>query len=81
MVAQGKKYVEEELSMYYLTLEVAEMTPGMMVAIGEENWKVFRTMSQETFAATLVDLARHLDPQVQQAQAWAEADAAQENQW
>lgn len=61
-VAQGKKYVEEELSMYYLTLEVAELTPGMMVAIGEENWKVFRTMSQETFAATLVDLARHLDP-------------------
>ena len=61
-VAQGKKYVEEELSMYYLTLEVAEMTPGMMVAIPEENWKVFRTMSQEEFVATLVDLAQHLDP-------------------
>ena len=61
-VAQGKKYVEEELSMYYLTLEVAEMTPGMMVAIGEENWDVFRTMSRKKFAATLVELARRLDP-------------------
>ena len=61
-VAQGKKYVEEELSMYYLTLEVAEVTPGMMVAIGDENWKVFRTVSRKKFAATLVDLAQRLDP-------------------
>ena len=30
--AQGKKYVEEELSMYYLTLEVAQVTAGMMIA-------------------------------------------------
>ena len=59
--AQGKKYVEEELSMYYVTLEVAQMTAGMMVAIPAENWKVFRTMSHRKFAATLVDLARHLD--------------------
>jgi IS4 transposase len=61
-VAQGKQYVEEELSMYYLTLEVAQTTTGMMIAIPAENWKVFRTMSHKRFAATLVDLARHLDP-------------------
>jgi hypothetical protein len=61
-VTQGTKYVEEELSMYYLTLEVAQMTPGMMIAVPAENWEVFRTMSQEKFAATLVDLARRLDP-------------------
>jgi len=61
-VAQGKQYVEEELSMYYLTLEVAQVTAGMMIAVPEENWEVFRTMSREKFAATLVDLARHLDP-------------------
>jgi len=59
---QGTKYVEEELSMYYLTLEVAQMTPGMMIAVPAENWEIFRTMSQEKFAATLVDLARRLDP-------------------
>ena len=67
--------------MYYLTLEVAEMTPGMMVAIGEENWKVFRTMSKKTFAATLVDLARHLDPASTASTSVGQADAAQENQW
>ena len=61
-VGLGKAYVEDELSMYYLTLEVAEVTPGMMVAIGEEKWKIFRSMSNKEFAATLVDLAKHLDP-------------------
>lgn len=60
--AQGKKYVEEELSMYYLTLEVAQMTEGMMVAIPAENWRVFREMSSKKFAATLVELAHRLDP-------------------
>jgi hypothetical protein len=60
--AHGKKYVEEELSMYYLTLEVAQMTAGMLVAIPTENWEVFRKMSPTRFASTLVDLARRLDP-------------------
>ena len=60
--AQGKKYVEEELSLYYLTLEVAQVTPGMMIAVPAENWELFRTMSHEKFAATLISLARRLDP-------------------
>jgi hypothetical protein len=60
--AQGKKYVEEELSMYYLSLEVAQMTAGMLVAIPTESWRVFRKMSPKRFAATLVELARRLDP-------------------
>jgi len=60
--AQGKKYVEEELSMYYLTLEVAQVTAGMMIAVPVANWNVFRTMSREKFTATLVDLARRLNP-------------------
>jgi hypothetical protein len=60
--AQGKKYVEEELSMYYLTLEVAQVAEGMQIAIPEEHWNIFRTMSREKFAATLVNLARRLDP-------------------
>ena len=60
--AQGKKYVEEELSMYYLTLEVAQMTAGMLVAIPPDNWGIFRKMPPKRFAATLVELARRLDP-------------------
>jgi IS4 transposase len=60
--AQGRKYVEEELSMYYLTLEVAQMTAGMLVAIPSENWGIFRRMSPKKFAAILVELAQRLDP-------------------
>lgn len=59
--AQGKQYVEEELSMYYLTLEVARVTAGMMIAVPAESWETFRTMSPKKFAATLVELAQHLD--------------------
>lgn len=61
-VAQGKRYVEEELSMYYLTLEVAQVTAGMLIAVSAENWDVFRRMSPKKFADTLVELARRLDP-------------------
>jgi hypothetical protein len=60
--AQGKTYVDEELSMYYLTLEVAQVTAGMMIAVPAENWEVFRTMSPKKFAACLVELAQRLDP-------------------
>jgi IS4 transposase len=60
--AQGKQYVDEELSMYYLTLEVAQVTGGMKIAVPADDWKVFRTMPAKKFAATLVELARHLDP-------------------
>ncbi len=60
--AQGKKYVEEELSMYYLTLEVAQVTAGMMIAVPPENWEVFRKMSPKKFASILVELAQRLDP-------------------
>jgi len=60
--AQGKQYVEEELSMYYLTLEVAQVTAGMMIAVPAESWEIFRKMPPKKFAATLVELAQRLDP-------------------
>jgi IS4 transposase len=60
--AQGKEFVDEELSMYYLTEEVARVTPGMMIAIREPAWGIFRTMAPAEFSATLVELAGHIDP-------------------
>jgi len=59
--AQGKQYVEEKLSMYYLTLEVAQVTAGMLIAVPTEAWEIFRRMPPKKFAATLVELARRLD--------------------
>ncbi len=59
--AWGEKFLTEELSTYYLTLEVARVTPGLRIAVGPRAWKVFRTMSDAEFAATLVSLASQLD--------------------
>jgi IS4 transposase len=59
--AHGKDFVEEELSMYYLTLEVAQVSSGMNIAIEEKHWETFRTMSVEQFAETMVELAARMD--------------------
>jgi len=59
--AQGAEYVKEQLSMYYLTLEVAQVTTGMEIALGAESWEIFRRMSGVEFATTLVALAQRLD--------------------
>jgi hypothetical protein len=57
----GAAYVDEELSMYYLTLEVAQVTTGMEIALGAETWEVFRQMNTAEFATTLVAIAQRLD--------------------
>lgn len=59
--AWGQQFVAEELSMYYLTLEVARVSTGMMMAIGSQPWSVFRTMTTDEFADTMVELARRMD--------------------
>jgi hypothetical protein len=58
--AWGADYVEEQLSMYYLTLEVTQVTKGMLIAVPSEHWEVFRTMTTQAFADTMLDLARHM---------------------
>jgi hypothetical protein len=60
--AHGATYVEEELSMYYLTLEVAQVATGMEIAVEAEAWEVFRHMSTAEFTTTLVAIAQRLDP-------------------
>jgi Transposase DDE domain len=59
----GNEFVETKLSMYYLTLEVARVTGGMAVAIPEEEWGIFRRMSAQEFLATILDLARRVQPE------------------
>jgi hypothetical protein len=58
--AWGADFLEEQLSMYYLTLEVAQVAKGMLIAIPPEHWEVFRTMTTQDFSDTMVDLARHM---------------------
>jgi hypothetical protein len=59
--AHGAEYVKEQLSMYYLTLEVAQVTTGMEIAVEAEAWEVFRHMSTAEFTTTLVAIAQRLD--------------------
>jgi len=37
--------VEEQLSMYYLTLEVTQVTKGILIAVPPKQWGIFRTMT------------------------------------
>jgi IS4 transposase len=59
--AHGAEDVEEQLSMYYLTLEVAQVATGMEIALGPEPWASFQQMTTAEFAATLVAIAKHSD--------------------
>lgn len=59
--AHGAEYVQEQLSMYYLTLEVAQVATGMEIALGAEPWEIFRQMSAAEFTTTLVAIAQRLD--------------------
>lgn len=59
--AHGKEFVQERLSMYYVTLEVAQVSTGMNIAIPETHWEIFRRMSVQEFADTMVKLAQRMD--------------------
>jgi DDE family transposase len=59
--AHGTEYVQDQLSMYYLTLEVAQVATGMEIAVGIEPWEIFRQMNTAEFATTLVAIAQRLD--------------------
>jgi hypothetical protein len=59
--AHGAAYVQDQLSMYYLTLEVAQVATGMEIAVGTESWEIFRQLSTAEFATTLVAIAQRLD--------------------
>jgi hypothetical protein len=59
--AHGAEYVKQQLSMYYLTLEVAQVATGMEIVLGTEPWEIFRQMTTAEFATTLVAMAQRLD--------------------
>lgn len=58
--AWGRKYQEDELSMYYLTLDVAQVSRGLRIAIPDPHWNIFRKLSVVEFANTMVALAQRM---------------------
>jgi DDE family transposase len=51
----------DELSGYYLALEIEQTYDGMMVALPPPRWAVFRGMPPQPFAAALKGMAANLD--------------------
>jgi IS4 transposase len=50
--------VDQELSLYYVANDIAQTYYGMMIAIPEEEWRVFSRMRPAEMVATLRELAR-----------------------
>jgi IS4 transposase len=53
----GRKKINDELSGYYLSLEIGRTYGGMMVAIPAPHWQCFRDLSDRDFANALRELA------------------------
>jgi IS4 transposase len=57
----GMDAVEEQVSGYYLSLEISKTYTGMMIAIPPKHWKMFRDMTVAHLAKVLKELAHHVD--------------------
>lgn len=57
----GRATVREHVSPYYLSLEIRQAWDGLEVAIAPEVWEAVRAQTAEEFAATLREIARHMN--------------------
>lgn len=53
----GEDSVKQNVSGYYLSLEISQVHHGMMIAIPEKHWTVFRTLTPTALAKLLKTLA------------------------
>ena len=53
--------VEQNLSNYYVSLEIAEVYNGMMIAIPAAEWKLFQNLTTAKMASVLKQLAAKVD--------------------
>jgi IS4 transposase len=53
----GRKKINDEVSGYYLSLEIGRTYDGMMIAIPAPHWQFFRDLSDQDFAEALRELA------------------------
>jgi IS4 transposase len=56
----GEATVKETVSGYYLNLEIRGTYDGMMIAIPEEHWALFRTLSVTELSNVLKEIAGHV---------------------
>jgi hypothetical protein len=55
--AHGRQQVNDEVSGYYLSLEIGRTYDGMMIAIPAPHWALFRALSDKEFADALHEVA------------------------
>jgi hypothetical protein len=55
--AHGRQQVNDEVSGYYLALEIGRTYDGMMIAIPTPHWALFRALSDKEFADALHEMA------------------------
>ena len=53
----GEETVEQNLSTYYLSLEISQVYHGMLIAIPPEEWEIFRDLPTSQLASLLKQLA------------------------
>jgi hypothetical protein len=56
----GAEPIDQDLSLYYVANDIAQTYHGMMIAIPEEEWRVFSLMSPSEMVATLKMLAQQV---------------------
>ena len=56
----GIDVVENQISGYYVANEISAIYPGMMIAIDDAHWAVFRNMPATLLSKTLVELASNI---------------------
>src|SRR5262245_62681531 len=54
----GTEPIDQELSLYYVANDIAQTYHGMMIAIPEDEWRVFSRMRPAEMVATLRELAQ-----------------------
>ena len=54
----GEERIDQDLSLYYVAQDIAQTYHGMMIAIPDEEWRVFSRMSPAAFVALLILLAQ-----------------------
>jgi hypothetical protein len=57
----GEEKIANEVSGYYLAGHLGRTYEAMMIAVPEEEWQIFQSMSTATFAHTLQQLANRVN--------------------
>ena len=57
----GEQKVKEDVSAYYLTLEISQTYDGMMIAIPAQHWDIFRELSVKEFAELLKTIVANVN--------------------